>query len=318
MNLLVFWNELAEQPPAVDRLAARVRMNTLVDALAALRRAQPATPPRLRSYVPLHGVELADGYTVANWQIEADPTRRLFFLQLAASSPLLRSTDDPADILDRYGCSDCRHQGVPAAGLRAAWAADDLAVSLESNAIWRHPSLNVDVDVLDESGQIERRTDVVRHLSQSLHVGMHQSWLKERQLHEVKDGHDLWDRRADLFPNLYFCRELQQQLRSFDPGSDELRNVVRRLVEMDAAFARWDGLPLHGAFLPSKCTPETPQTLKEEAEDHTGTLPDGQARVFSWHVRFTPGQGRIFFDGDAAQRRGVVGYVGIKKGGKLT
>jgi hypothetical protein len=182
------------------------------------------------------------------------------------------------------------------------------------------PQLPVEVEVLVdvEKDVFERRADVVRHLAAVPHIEAHRAWLKARQLHTVRDGRELWDRRAELFPSLDLCRETQRQLEALDPGSPALSNVTQRLLAIDAAFGRWDGSPIHPDFLPSKCTPETPQTLAEEVEDHTATRADGSSHLFKWHVRFTPGAGRIFFDGDDATRRGLVGYIGFKKDGKLT
>jgi hypothetical protein len=294
-------------------------MNALIDTLGALRRALPGSPgPRLRSHAPLHSLQLAEGYTVANWQVETDQARRLLFLQLAASSPLLQVSADPAQAMDRYGCADCWHDTERALGLLAAWATGELAVSLNTHERWRRPRIDVEVEVLDENDALVRRPDSVRHLSAVSHVEEHRAWLKERQLRAVRDGRDLWDRRAEIFPHLDFCREVQRQLGAFDAGSAELGNVVRRLVELDDAFLRWDGRPMHPDLVPSKCTPETPQTLAEEAAEHTATRTDGRAHLFSWHLRFTPGAGRIFFDGDVGTRRGVIGYIGFKKDGKLT
>jgi len=314
VNLLVFWNELAEKPMADDRVSAAQRMNAFVDTLGQLRRALPTSPPSLRSHAPVHGVELADGYTIASWQVEADRDRRGLFLLVAASSPLLRSGEDGAEVLDRYGCADCWHEHVP-----AAWATGDLAVSLDSHERWRSPKLAVDVEVLDEqSDALVRRPDVVRHVSSIAHVEEHRTWLKQRQLRAVRDGRDLWDRRAELFPHVDFCREVQRQLSAFDPGSAQLGNIVRRFAELDDAFRHWDRGPIHPDFLPSKCTPETPQTLAQEAAEHTATRADGRSLLFKWHVRFTPGGGRIFFDGDVDTGRGLVGCIAIKKDGKLT
>lgn len=319
MNLLVFWNELAELPLAENRIAARKRMDLVVDVLAALHRVLPGSPPpRLRTHAPLHAVYLAEEYTVANWLVETDQARRLMFLKLDASSPLLRVPEDPGEALNRYGCTDCFHDGVRAAGLRAAWASGELALSLDSHPCWRQSQVSVDVEMLDASDTLVRHIDNVRHVSAVPHVEAHQPWLKARQLRTVSDGYDLWDRRSELFPRLDFCREVRKQLGALDAGSDELQNVMRRLIELEASFACWDGSPLHQDFIPSKCTPETPQTLREEADDHTATRADGSSHLFKWHARFTPGAGRIFFDGDSSTRRGLIGYVGFKKGNKLT
>ncbi|WP_437321953.1 hypothetical protein [Sorangium sp. So ce385] len=45
--------------------------------------------------------------------------------------------------------------------------------------------------------------------------------------------------------------------------------------------------------------------------------PTSRARPAS-RVRFAPGAGRIFFDGDAEARRGLIGYTGVSEGGERT
>lgn len=319
MNTLVFWNELAERPLASDRRTARERMDALVDVLAALQReVRGMARPRIRCAVPLDGVQLADDYTVAKWRLDTDQARRLLFLQMMTSSPLLRAAEDPAEAMHAYGCADCWHGEDRAQGLRAAWAAGELSVSLDSHSRWRDPFLNVELEVLGEDDELERRTERVRHLAVVSHVHAHRDWLANRRIGTISDGRALWDQRREVLPNLEFCNEVEKQLVRLDAGSPELRNVLNRLCEMDEQFARWDGSPIHPSFLPSKCSPETQQTLKEEAADHTATRRDGRAHLFSWHVRFTPGGGRIFFDGDPTSRTGLVGYVGFKKDGRLT
>jgi hypothetical protein len=323
MNPLVFWNELSERPLAATIADANERMNNLVDAIAALRRASPGTPaPCLRSHRPLDGTILCDGHTVAEWQIKAERTRRSFYLQLATRSPLL-SSDDVADSWNRYGCSDCWAGDESALGLRAAWAVDELAVSLDSHERWRRASLPVEIEILGDEGESSRHTAVIRHLVTFRHVQEHADWLAERVRRSVVDGRDLWERRRALLPNLDLCREVERQLGTLDAGSDQFRQVLVRLFRLDAVIAAWaqdePRKSVNPEFLPPfKCTPETPQTLKEEEAEHTATRPSGEHHLFKWHVRFTPGAGRLFFDVDAVTGRGIVGYIGVKKGDRLT
>lgn len=318
MSLRLFWNELAELPLAGDHTEARNRMEGFLDTCAALIRAYRAAPPMLRSREPIDGVLLSEGYTVAHWRRDADRDRHRLFLRLAASVPLLSPPEDGEESLRRFGCADCWHGSERALGLRAAWAADELAISLASDPRWRWAHLPVEVEVLAEDLALVRRPEKVRHLLAPEHVDTHQAWLRQKQVYLVRDGRDLWDRRSQLFPSLEFCRSVQRQIDALDAGSDALRNVLGRLIDLERAFALWDGGPLHPGFVPSKCTPETPQTLKEEADDHTAIRSSGQPHLFKWKVFFTPGAGRIFFDGDARLRRGIIGYVGIKKDGKLS
>lgn len=322
MNPLVFWNELSEQPVATSKESGKERMDTVVDTLAALRMATIGFPaPRLRSHTNLHGTFLAENYTIADWQVTADKDRRQLFLHLQTSSPLLRTLEGP-EALARFGCAECHVGEATALGLRAAWAFGELSISLDSDDPWRKPWIDAQIDILEDSGVMLRQPGSIRHLAYIHHIDEHKDWLEKRVLESVADGRDLWERRLILFPSLDFCTEVERQLRSFDAGSHHLRNIIDRLFALErAATARArDALraPIGPDFLPYKCTPETPQTLKDEAADHTATLPNGHPHLFKWHIRFTPGGGRLFFDIDESTGRGMVGYIGLKKNDRLT
>jgi hypothetical protein len=318
MNPLAFWNELAELPRAPDVPSADRRMEGFVDAVAALTRACRGLPPvRLRMHHHPGIIELAPQYMVSTWLARTDRDRRLLFQQLAAASPLLNDATN-ADAHHRYGCSDCKVFDQQAMGCRAAWAASEVAVSLDSDVRWQTPFLEAQLAVLGESGEVEEQVAQIRNVARAEDVKHHAAWLGSRVRRSIADARDLWRRRGELFPHLEFCTEVEGQLSRLDAGSDELRNAVTRLFELQDAFASWAGRPIDPTFAPTKCTPESPQTLKEEAAEHTFTLENGSRHLFSWHLRFTPGAGRIFFDGLTSSGRGCVGYVGMKKGNRLT
>ena len=315
MNLFLAWNELAERPLAADRRTALARMNQWVDTLGALQlRIRPR--PRLRCGRAIDNVELAVGYPVAMWRVDADQRRRLLFLQLVTASPVLPKPGEGGNY-EQYG-SEATHRGVRAEGLHGAWVWGGVALSLASEECWNAPNIEIEVEQLDGSGQVSRGAASVRHASAPEHVRAHVPWFEEQARQTIDGAEDLWARRAELFPHLEWCKESEGQLCGFDSGSPHFRQIVFRLFELERAFAEWAGTPIHPDFVPSKCTPETPQTLEEEEADHTATRSSGEKRVFSWHVRFTPDAGRIFFDGDAGRRVGLIGYVGLKKGGRLT
>jgi hypothetical protein len=318
VSLLLAWNELAETPYAKDRAAALDRMNQFVDTFAALRvRVARYVPrPQLRCRATLDEVELAVDYRIANWRNDTDRDRRKLFLQVITASPLLPTVEEGGST-DQYG-SEATHRGRRAEGLHGAWVWSGVALSLASDECWNTPNVDIEVDQLDESGEVSHAPASVRHASARRHVRAHEQWLEEQARQSVHDAHDLWLRRHELFPHLEFCREIEGRLRIFDAGSPHFRQIILRLFDLDRAFAEWDRTPIHPEFLPSKCTPETPQTLEDEKADHTATRPSGERVIFSWHVRFTPRGGRIFFDADANMRLGIIGYVGMKKGAKLT
>ncbi|MDF0731388.1 hypothetical protein P0Y43_11710 [Pseudomonas entomophila] len=319
MNPFVFWNELSEHPLAEESSAANARMNALIDTLSSLKRHAERLPPiQLRTCVPMASIEIAPNYYVSNWLAQTDQIRRVIFLRMETSAPLLQSARDNDDAIDRFGCTECTISGNAAEGCRAAWATEELTASLSSGDQWQGHLLDVEIMALDADGNLTNRHSTVRHIAMPEHVAEHAAWIAERVRTSIRDGQDLWERRSTLFPNLDWCHQTERQVKAFGVGSPHLRNIVLRLIELDTAFSTWNGSSIGPDFVPSKCTPETQKTLADEAADHTATLPDGTQHLFSWHVRFTPNGGRIFFDGDTATNRGQVGYVGLKNDGRLT
>ena len=129
---------------------------------------------------------------------------------------------------------------------------------------------------------------------------------------EVHDGQDLWNRREELFPDLDLCKEVEVHVRRIRRGDVALRSILGRLRALQSFFESWDGHPIDpkSSGFGSKCTPESQATLTQYRDEHTFTPPRGPARVFSLHLRFTPGAGRIYFDGEHDQKRGLVGHIG--------
>lgn len=314
MNLVLAWNELAETSRAPNKLIARMRMDGFVDTFAALRArvSRYVAKPVLRCRTPLDEVELAVDYRIANWRNDTDRTRRMLFLALATASPFLLSAEEGGSS-DQFG-SEAMYAGIRAEGLHSAWVWSGLGLSLASEPCWDVAHLQVEINQLDPASVFAAS---VRHASTPGHVLEHEHWLESQARESVSSADDLWLRRDQLFPHLDFCPEVEKTLLTFDAGSPHLRQILLRLFELERAFASWNRSPVHPAFVTSKCTPETPQTLLEEANDHTAVCPSGEQRLFSWHVRFTPGAGRIFFDGDTNTGRGLVGIIVRKKGAKL-
>lgn len=319
MNLVLVLNELSEHPRADDQGSAKRRMDQLVDTLGKLRTGvgRLAPKPTLRCREDFFNWEIADGYTIARWLRDADRDRRVVFQSFATASPVLLTAAEGGGGRDQY-MSEATHGGEPAAGLHSAWLWDGVALSLPSSEHWNAPTVAIEVATIGETGDVSRVTERVRHASHPTHVSSHDSWFEEQARLSVADVSDLWRRRVDLFPHLEFCRQVEANLRMFDAGSPHFRQIMSRLFALDRAFRDWDRRPLHPDFVPGKCTPESPETLREERDDHTATRPSGEDVLFSWHLRFTPDAGRIFFDGDLVAGRGIVGYVGLKKDGKLT
>lgn len=313
MNIQLFLNELSQEPPAEDIASGRKRMSEFLRTVSRVREIVHAARVVLRTVDVIDSVLLAPGYPVASWRRDASQPERMKLLQLAVQVPLIERGRDPDKIVDNSLRAECRHEGRAALGIGAAVMSDGLSVSFLSAPYWDTAVLKIELDEVDERSEIHTSQVDARHAAKTVHVDQHESWLRELERLSIKDGQDLWDRRGDLFPALEFCKEVRTQLWKFLGGDLALGPVVLRLVQLQKFFESWDGSPIGPDSLPSKCSPESRVTLQQYDQEHTFTPPHGPARLFSWHVRFTPGAGRIFFDGDPERKKGIVGYIGKTK-----
>lgn len=315
MNLLLFLNELSLTPPAADVSTGRARMKEFLDTVFRTRQVVKSARPVVHMSDAIDSIVLAPDYSIASWRIDTATSRdeKLRLLQIATQAPILESGRAPEDIIERHLGMDCWYDGQLVRGLRGAIAADSLSVSFASAACWNAALLSAEVESLDEDDKITRKRIDIRHASTAGHVDAHESWLRGLERLSVRDGQDLWDRRGELFPALEFCKEVKGQLAEFLGGDIVLSSVIKRLVLLQKFFETWDGTPIGPNSLPTKCTPESAPTLAKYKDEHSFTPPIGPARVFSWHLRFTPGAGRLFFDGDAPRKKGIIGYIGKTK-----
>lgn len=311
MDLEMVLNELSMRTPAVDIRIARDRMRDLTTAMAAAVR--EGVRPILRTHEDFQSTPLAHAYILAQWRndplVERDA--KLFFLRLQTKAPFLLGLTDP-DVVEKMGRSEFRSDNNVAVGLGVAFLTEALAVGMRSDERWEQGILVVDITTISDDGQLVAETGRVVHASTHVHVRQHHDWIRERLRSSVGSGAELWERRGQLFSSLVFTDNVRQQLQDIRPGDLILGQVVKRLLELNQYSSSW----VDGAFdpnvLPSKVSPESESTIRRYGNERSFLCPDGVVRVFSLHVRLTPGAWRLHFFPDAESRRLIVGYIGPK------
>lgn len=310
MNLEMVLNELSLQNPAPDIPTARQRMSELVKTLVAATKKGASRV--LRTHSNLNTIELSPGYPVAQWRNDpaVDREERNFFRTLTAKAPFW--SDVAEEIKNDFDLSQVWHQGDEARGLGFALVMDALAISLKSEARWDCSRLQVEVRRLDERQDlIDDRVEIL-HASRSIHIQEHIAWIEQRIRTVVRDGAELWNLKNDLFPNLIFCATARAQVQSLSAGNPMLRQVVKRLEELENYCKTWTS----GAFdldsFPSKASPESDSRLQMFRHELTISCPDGEKRLFSLHLRMTPGAWRLHFSVELGPGKIIIGYIGPK------
>ncbi|NES04047.1 MAG: hypothetical protein F6K22_15130 [Okeania sp. SIO2F4] len=314
MDLEMVLNELSLETPVADIFTAQKLMSELIQTLRQAK--SLGVKPILRTHSNINNIELVCDYPIASWRNDkiVDLEERRFFRSLILKAPFCE--DALQEIKDKFDLSEVRHQGKLADGLRFALITNSLAVSLFSDIQWDTNFLELQVTELDENEQLTDYSEKIVHASRSSHVKQHTEWIKNRIENKLfdrqVDGETLWERRQEFFPNLIFCEQVEQQLQSLKTGDPILQQVKKRLLELEKYCQTWQTGIFNPNLLPSKTTPESDSRIQQFRQPLTIKCPDGKKRLFSWHLRMTPGAWRLYFSEYLGPGKIIIGYIGLK------
>ncbi|NJP05166.1 MAG: hypothetical protein HC837_05825 [Chloroflexaceae bacterium] len=264
--------------------------------------------------------ELASGYPLARWRNDRNvsPDERNFWRVLTTKHPFLIDHDALGGAALMM---ECHCGGKPAIGLQAALLLDTIAISVLSDTLWDNAEVTLTVSELDQEGiWLPERMEQVTHASHPDHLRVHARWIKQRQQAEtdhelriIQSGAELWSQRHIVWPSLTFCAVVEQQLRKNNPQINHIEAIRLRLQYLEQYSKEW--VQAGGAFDPLKlagrASPESKPTLEHPklGPMRVFSCPDGQNRVFSWHLKLGSGW-RIHFYPDEEQHVIIIGYIG--------
>ena len=315
MDLEMVLNELSLQTPIADISTARKLMSELIKTLRQAK--SLGVKSILRTHSNINNIELVCDYPIASWRNDkiVDLEERRFFRSLTLKAPFCE--DVVAEIKDKFDdLSEVQHQGTLAEGLRFALISDSLAVSLLSEPKWDTDFLDIQVIELDENEELIDQSEKIVHASRISHVKQHTEWIKnsiENKLFaEQVDGEVLWERRQEFFPNLIFCEQVEQQLQNLKIGNPILQQIKKRFLELEKYCKLWKNEAFNPNLLPSKITPESDSRIQKFKQLLTIKCPDTKERLFSLHLRMTPGPWRLYFSEELGPGKIIIGYIGRK------
>ena len=320
MDLEMVLNELSLQPLAVDTYDARQRMIALVQTMTVATRS--GVKKILRTYGNFAAEELASGYPVARWlnDVGVDRDLRRFFLSVITKYPFLADITK-SSILESFGSSEYFWEEKQTIGLGTAFLLDSLALSLPSDPCWQASYLRLRITQLDDDGEITDIFEEIPHASSAEHVHMHLPWINKRlqvnAYSDVNEGLDIWSHKEEWFPHLYFCEQVGEELRMLYRGHLMLAPVLKRLYELENYCNHWLDGPFDHTKIVSKATPESAVTLAMYSPERTFRCHDGISRLFTWHLRLTPGAWRLYFYPLPEEHKLIVGYIGSHLSTKL-
>lgn len=173
-------------------------------------------------------------------------------------------------------------------------------------SVFTQPFIDCVVTNLDESGY----PATIRCISDEVMAVEHARHIQRLGGFEVTYSADIWAHRIQLFPNIEFCARVENQLKALD----QWHVVLERLFELESYSLNWRCGAFDFRQIPSKATGEGEQVRSntKAKQERTFRCPDGQKRLFLWHLRATPGAIRIYFYPQEEEQRIIVGHIGAK------
>jgi hypothetical protein len=307
--MMVFFNELsAKESPHVD--GARRLMK---DFMLLYKKAASAGFTDLKTTENLMGNYIAPEYTLAKWMEdnEVDQEMRLLFKSVALRSPFVQEL---ILVYEDLEATEFSLEGTPVLAFAAGLAYDGLVMSLDNDDRWNNHSVTITVKRLRMDSTILESRKPVAHISRDAHVDSLSDWFLAKKRASVPNGKILWLRRHDLFPHLLISPRVRRFVESLGQDEPLFGQIINRIFELENYFADWHDGPFDCEAIPSKATPESPSRLAAYRDALTILCSDGIAREFTWHLRYTPNAGRIYFHPDSDSRKCHIGYIGPKIG----
>jgi hypothetical protein len=310
MDLDMVFNELSLRIPADSIQIAQQRMSELI--ATAREAAELGVKPVIRTHSNFYASVLANNYSLSDWLADRNTDREeLRFLLATAKTPFLADVHN-SEIANQNILSDFYCEDENCEGLGIAHILESLALSIQSEPCWNVNSVVIKIIWLDDDNF---NSDIITvfHANCKEHVKKNIAWIQERLRTSVSNGLELWERREELFPSLDFCEVASQQIQNLGTGNPMLRQVIKRLFELETSCKNWTV----GAFdldsLPSKTSPESESRLKRLKKQLTFRCPDNKERIFSLHVRMTGASAwRLYFSTDLGIGKVIIGYIGLK------
>jgi len=250
--------------------------------------------------------DFGSGYTFSKWIDEKtdDLDRRRFFKSIISKVPNIETmqTED----LDL----DVSFNGVSTIGFLYSYLHDGISVSLFSSSIWDFNSLSVEINKLDEEGEIEPFDSYVRHASQCKHVENHENYIINESRISVNDGENLIDYLGDHCPNILLCESAKVQISELSPGNCHFLQVRKLMFSLTDYVNKWDRGQFDPRSIDFDISPESKATMQQYSAERTFTGPEGKEITFSLHAKITPESWRVYVHPDSENKTITIGYVG--------
>ena len=234
-----------------------------------------------------------------------DDMKTLFLDMMTTVEPPTSDTEDECLVQ-----TTCNGENCVGLGLASEEINNTFAVSLSSTG-WDETSYQLLLQrLLYENGDlVEQNVETsCRNVSTTVHIDAMASFFVPIPL----SGRELLMRLSELFPHLVFSSKAKGQIkRNHDRPSIE--QIYLKLQDINSAAQKLNNGVLRKELFHYKASPEHEQ--RGQLPEMDILFDDGITRHCEWHLRYTPGCGRIHFSADNGDGQTIyIGHVDGKLG----
>jgi hypothetical protein len=274
--------------------------NVLVDPRIKGKKVFIASDPFLQ-------LQVAVGFSIGRWLAESRGGDREKRVRVKTLVDRRSRYEDyvPGEEIERQDVEYLCANDV-AKGLFVALSLDGLALSVRSSEKWDHPSVDLN-KIWIEGDEVYTRVFQIPHCCRSAQLETHVEWLRRRDHVLPEDGSELWIDRLSFFPSLDFCESVEGQLTGLGANDPRFKAILRGLIDLERYCESWESgsFDIHQL---ANASGESESTLNMYSDERTFRCPDGEYRLFEWHLK--RGNMRIHFFDFPAEKRILVGYAG--------
>ena len=303
----VFFNELSASGTANSDNIAEI-ISGLVECLKELRKRnvlQVTTDKRFDEIRLTWDYSLNDVKPQSFKHCDND-AKALIIDYFSTASPLSDYMED-RDVL--YG--ECNgHQAV---GLTVAsdHVLNEITMSVPQTG-WDDATYALIITRLNKDGDEIQVGGNARNISSLNHFADHADVLPLPPEPVPANGKVLGSRLSALFPNLTFSKQASDFIKRCNSG-ETVEQIYFRLKDLQRVALSIGTLSFAPEMFSFLASPES--STRDRLPELDILFPDGITRHCGWHLRYTPGAGRIHFSNMHCQANRIcVGYVGEKIG----
>ncbi|MBS9383839.1 MAG: hypothetical protein HEQ24_06200 [Dolichospermum sp. BR01] len=307
MDIQIVFNELCLLNLENDESQARKLMSQFI--LTLKEAVDQGLQQKLLINDHIHNIHLTSDYPLEKWlnDPKVDQVEQDFFLD----TRFFEFNEFPDQEQENEVLYACRDYTNEPKGLVYAYTLKALSVSFKTHELWNNNLTSLLQITINEDGKLLEEIIEVKHASSKNHVIEHEEWIKNRLYDNINSGLDLWNNRKEIFPHLEFCDSVEKQLENINNGYPIFQQIMKKLSELEEYSKKWISGTFNKDDFASKVTPESKSRLDNFEKELTFECLDGEKRLFSWHIRMTPGAWRLHFH-PLKPTKIIIGYIGVK------